>query len=134
MGSKTAHTCGWWTPTQTTMSRGTTPTWVARGHSMITCIPGLGRFKIQIPRRETNFTDGVLNNNHPPGGGHKKKYQGNSNHEENLNRSNTNKSRYGPGGKNTTLANNTCINAASSGLPLPAPYDSTLIHTVAIDA
>ena len=28
-------------------------------------IPGLGRFKIQIPRRETNFTDEVLNNNPP---------------------------------------------------------------------
>ena len=42
---------------------------------------------------------------------------------------NTNKPRYGPGGNSTTLANNTTI----SGLPLPAPYDGTLVHTVAID-
>ena len=100
-------------------------------------IPSLGRFKIQIPRRETNFTDEVLNNNSPPGGGgggHKKKYQGNPNHGENFNRNSTNKPRYGPGGNNTTLANNTTINAASSGLPLPAPYDGTLIHTIAVDA
>ena len=114
-------------------------TWALYGHAIYPLrdrIPGLGRFKIQIPRRITDFTDDVLNHNHPPGGGggHKKKYQGNPNHGENFNRSSTNKPRYGPGGNNTTLANNTSINAASSGLPLPAPYDGTLIHTVAMDA
>ena len=113
-------------------------TWAQYGHATYPLhdrIPGLSRFKIQIPRRETNFTDEVLNNNHPPGGGgHKKKYQGNPNHGGNFNRSATNKPRYGSGGQNTTLANNTSINATSSGLPLPAPYDGTLTHAVAVDA
>ena len=112
-------------------------TWAQYGHATYPLddrIPGLDRFKIQIPRRETNFTDEVLNNNHPPGGGHKKKYQGNPNHGGDFNRSATNKPRYGPGGNNTTLANNTSINAASSGLPPPVPYDGTLTHTIAVDA
>ena len=61
-------------------------------------------------------------------------YQGNPNHGRNFNRSATNKPRYGPGGQSTTLANNTSINAASSGLPIPAPYDGTLTHTFAVDA
>ena len=112
-------------------------TWAQYGHATYPLhdhIPGLGRFKIQIPRRETNFTDDVLNNSHPPGGSHKNKYQGNPNHKGKFNRSSTNKPRYGPGGNNTSLANNTSINAASSGILLPAPYDGTLFHTVAVDA
>ena len=58
-------------------------TWAQYGHATYPVhdrIPGLGRFKIQIPRRESNFTDEVMNKAHPPGGGHKKKYQGNPNH------------------------------------------------------
>ena len=46
-------------------------TWAQYGHATYPLhdrIPGLGRFKIQIPRRETNFTEEVLNNNPPPGG------------------------------------------------------------------
>ena len=38
--------------------------WTQYGHATYPIndrIPGLGRFKIQIPRRETNFTDEVLN-------------------------------------------------------------------------
>ena len=57
-------------------------TWAQYGHVTYPLhdhIPGLGRFKIQIPRRDT-------------------------------------------------------INAASSGILLPAPYDGTLFHTVAVDA
>ena len=111
-------------------------TWAQYGHATYPLddhIPGLGRFKIQIPRRVTNFTDEVLNNSHPPGGGPRKKYQGNSNHGG-LNQNNTNKPRCGPGGNSTTLANNTTINDASSGLPLSAPYDGTLVHTVTIDS
>ena len=138
MRSKTVHIYGWWTQTQTTMSHGTTPTWVARGHSTVTRPPlsttvspvwVASRFR----RRETNFTDDVLSHSQPTrGGGHKMKHQGNSNHGGNFNRNNTNKPRYGPGGNSTTLANNTTINAASSRLPLPVPYDGKLIHTVAI--
>ena len=47
-------------------------TWAQYGHATYPLhdrIPGLGRYKIQIPRRETNFTDEVLNSNRPPGGG-----------------------------------------------------------------
>ena len=47
-------------------------TWAQYGHATYPLhdrIPGLGRYKIQIPRRETNFTDEVLNNNPPPEGG-----------------------------------------------------------------
>ena len=36
MCSKVVHTGGWWIRTLTIMSRGTIPTWVARGHSMVT--------------------------------------------------------------------------------------------------
>ena len=44
-------------------------TWAQYGHATYPLhdrIPGLGHFKIQIPRRETNFTDEVLNKAHPP--------------------------------------------------------------------
>ena len=47
-------------------------TWAQYGHAIYPLhdrIPDLGRFKIQIPRRETNFTDEVLNHYPPPGGG-----------------------------------------------------------------
>ena len=54
-------------------------TWAQYGHATYPLhdrIPGLGRFKIQIPRRETNFTDEVLNNNPPPGGAIRKSTKG----------------------------------------------------------
>ena len=80
MHSRIVHTCGWLTRTRITIFHGTIPTWVARGYNNTVTrpnpppppddrIPGLSRFKIQIPRRETNFTDEVLNDSHPPNPG-----------------------------------------------------------------